>query len=1153
MTALTSRTPFLRSVAARSAALLLAALLAALALLAAASPVAALADEAGSPCQPSAEDLARYEADGTLEQRQAFQDALGHNQPDESLIQQAIARQNALDGVATNAVPTNWQGGMPTEGTARVVLLRVSFPAEGDEPAREFFEGDTLEALQAIVNGNGTAGVYPYESLNSYYQRSSYGKLSIEGEAFDYRAKHARSYYTNNIQELYHEALAALDPTVDFSRFDGNDDGLIDAIYLHFAGGDAEWGTTWWSNADKMYSTISYDGVSPCKFVTLHNPSDNPEAARTIIHETGHVLGLPDYYSYTAMTGPSSERTGSLTFDMMDNNTGDHNGFSKWLLGWIEDDDVTRVVANSDGITATRGGQTVQQVEPEADGSSSTRIDLGAFIGDDGDTGGIVVVSNADEGPFSSYYLLQYDRHIGNQSVSYTSGLDTLPIPSGFRMYRIQASLTQGGADFIQTNTLGHINDQLIELVDADMAKPHSSAPFQSPCATSGHFGCMLTEGVEITPDSYPSTNFYESKALGYTGISVRVDACDADGGTLTVSHSGKDAPDLPDFAITPVGEQTVLNMTQLRFEATVAPHLAASTESGTTRLVVDGVPHTAQVEVDGTAITVSCYFDPDEIEAGSSCEIVFPAGQFIIAQTGREAVLSPEIRIALDAGDVAAIARSGAYDGATSIGDAHRMTDIVRLADGTRAFFYAKDGRVALGTVSEDGTALRTMMVDADVEMPSGSDSSARAIPLADGGIAYVLVQSASSARILFVDAGTGAVRADGALENAWLPIFASSDEGLVVLHYNPGSNDCTVISLRPDGQGGLSSLRGAVDVSDTTCIGDDAVALIRYDEQGAPTIAIVSTAALVKALEDGEGSGSHDASDGSTPAIPLPDDAMTVQCGEYRGIFAADENDDGIALLMNSRTIEGVYEQGLWLLTYASDGTLTGEYELDSRLPQSILSSNGGARVSIADGGAIAVTLREMPAASGFCANETLLFAVDEEGLSFDARLLANSPGTGAWLDSGAWLSVGWHIDEYPYMAGSPVTSSGSGADTQTDDIQAEYETRMLYYVTEPVAGGTAPDPEDTDEPDDPSDPEDPDDPEDPEDPNDPNDPDSPVDPDTQDGDGDPDTDGGSSDEGIKPLVSTGDGVAPFAAAAVIAALASAAALATAARFKS
>ena len=525
--------------------------------------------------------------------------------------------------------------------------------------------------------------------------------------------------------------------------------------------------------------------------------------------------------------------------------------------------------------------------------------------------------------------------------------------------------------------------------------------------------------------------------------------------------------------------------MTQLRFEATVAPHLTASTPDGSTRLIVDGKTHPAMVEVDGMSITVSCYFDPDEIKAGSSCEIVFPAGQFIIAQTGTEAELSPEIRIALDVGDVAAIARTGSYADATSVTDPHRMTDIVELADGTRAFFYAKNGRVALGTLSEDGTALRTMMVDADIEMPSGSDSSVRAIPLADGGIAYVLVRSASSARILFVDAGTGAVTAEGALENAWLPIFSASDEGLVALHYNPGANDCTVISLRPDGQGGLSSLRGTVDVSDNACVGDDAVALIRYDEQRAPTIAIVSTAALAEALENSGESGPADASDGSAPAVPLPDSAVTVQSGEYRGIFAADENDDGIALLMNARTIEGVYEQGLWLLTFASDGTPTGEYELDSRLPRSILSGNGSARVSIADGGAVAVTLREEPTTSGFCANETLLLAADDEGLALESHLLANSPGAGAWLEDGGWLSVGWHIDEYPYVAGSPAAAVET---TAADDAQTPYESSMLYYVTEPIAGGAAPDPVDPDEPVGPADPDDPENPVNPEDPDDP-----------------------------------------------------------------
>jgi len=52
-----------------------------------------------------------------------------------------------------------------------------------------------------------------------------------------------------------------------------------------------------------------------------------------VIHETGHALGLPDYYDYDDKVGP---RGGVGGLDMMDNNWGDHNPFSKWLLGWLE-------------------------------------------------------------------------------------------------------------------------------------------------------------------------------------------------------------------------------------------------------------------------------------------------------------------------------------------------------------------------------------------------------------------------------------------------------------------------------------------------------------------------------------------------------------------------------------------------------------------------------------------------------------------------------------------------------------------------------------------------------------------------------------------------------------------------------------------------
>ena len=54
--------------------------------------------------------------------------------------------------------------------------------------------------------------------------------------------------------------------------------------------------------------------------------------ASTYIHETGHLLGLDDYYDYYENTG-SDEGLGNA--DMMDSTVGDHNAYSKLILGWV--------------------------------------------------------------------------------------------------------------------------------------------------------------------------------------------------------------------------------------------------------------------------------------------------------------------------------------------------------------------------------------------------------------------------------------------------------------------------------------------------------------------------------------------------------------------------------------------------------------------------------------------------------------------------------------------------------------------------------------------------------------------------------------------------------------------------------------------------
>lgn len=92
--------------------------------------------------------------------------------------------------------------------------------------------------------------------------RASYGKLSLTGETFDYAAKYERDYYTNNPESLVAEALAALDESEDLSRFDANEDGKLDAVYVHFAGPDTGWGSVWWSNESTASDPTLYEDGS---------------------------------------------------------------------------------------------------------------------------------------------------------------------------------------------------------------------------------------------------------------------------------------------------------------------------------------------------------------------------------------------------------------------------------------------------------------------------------------------------------------------------------------------------------------------------------------------------------------------------------------------------------------------------------------------------------------------------------------------------------------------------------------------------------------------------------------------------------------------------------------------------------------------------
>lgn len=264
-------------------------------------------------------------------------------------------------------IPTNYSllqdeletVGIPSTGDVKVLVFAVDF---SDYPS--FGSGVTINDINTAFNGSSF--LTSYESLNSYYNKSSYSQLNLTADIFGfYRASNPSTYYEDEYEKLWawndvtndylygedevtypdsdiiFEVLSYYDDQIDYSDYDANQDGYIDGIYIVYtAPVSYSYGSDlWWAYQDYYaYYDEAFDQVYPNYFCWSGTDflleGDSGINARTIIHETGHMLGLDDYYDYE--TSDNYNRGGLGGADMMDNTVGDHNPFSKLLLGWVK-------------------------------------------------------------------------------------------------------------------------------------------------------------------------------------------------------------------------------------------------------------------------------------------------------------------------------------------------------------------------------------------------------------------------------------------------------------------------------------------------------------------------------------------------------------------------------------------------------------------------------------------------------------------------------------------------------------------------------------------------------------------------------------------------------------------------------------------------
>lgn len=200
----------------------------------------------------------------------------------------------------------------------------------------------TKEDYEKALNEEGYSDYSSTGSARDYFIDSSYGKFSPTFEVYGpYDLSKNMSDYGGNVGGndrnptgmVVEVCKLAEADGVDFSKYDTDNDGYVDNVYVFYAGeGEANGGSpsTIWPHRWVIDPTYSFSGTKEdtkvsgvylydyacsneiCESNERYIGTDY-EGVGTFVHEYGHVLGLPDLYN----TGYGNTRTPDI-YDVMD-------------------------------------------------------------------------------------------------------------------------------------------------------------------------------------------------------------------------------------------------------------------------------------------------------------------------------------------------------------------------------------------------------------------------------------------------------------------------------------------------------------------------------------------------------------------------------------------------------------------------------------------------------------------------------------------------------------------------------------------------------------------------------------------------------------------------------------------------------------------
>lgn len=241
-----------------------------------------------------------------------------------------------------------YNNGYPTTGKVHSLVILVEYADEAfhTESPNEYF---TRMLNEEGFSDNGGTG-----SARDYFLHQSNGQFDVTFDVVGpVKLPNNRSYYGANdaygndarAEYMVIHAAEILDPDLNFADYDYNNDGIVDNIFVMYAGlGEADGGapSTVWPHSWELPDPVTHDGkiIKGYACANEWDLDNTPTGIGTVVHEFSHVMGLPDLYVTSGNGGSFTPGSWSILDMGPYNNDGNtppnFSAYERNAMGWID-------------------------------------------------------------------------------------------------------------------------------------------------------------------------------------------------------------------------------------------------------------------------------------------------------------------------------------------------------------------------------------------------------------------------------------------------------------------------------------------------------------------------------------------------------------------------------------------------------------------------------------------------------------------------------------------------------------------------------------------------------------------------------------------------------------------------------------------------